>query len=95
MRRDAGVRVYQEKIAPPRRESAGVLLCQRTIQSLEQDNACLKERQAQILRNRISKAGGIVKVLLSSTAEILSHQPAVIATVDRQWTKYHLKTASK
>jgi hypothetical protein len=43
--------VYQEKIAAPRREPADVLLCQRKIKSLEQENAWLKERLAHILRD--------------------------------------------
>jgi hypothetical protein len=50
MRKDTRIMVYQEKIAPPRREPADVLLCQRKIKSLEQENAWLKERLAQILR---------------------------------------------
>ena len=47
MRKDTRIMVYQEKIAPPRREPADVLLCQRKIKSLEQENAWLKERLAQ------------------------------------------------
>jgi hypothetical protein len=43
--------VYQEKIGPLRREPSDVLLCQRKIKSLEQENAWLKERLAQILRD--------------------------------------------
>jgi hypothetical protein len=42
---------YQDNIALPRREPADVLLCQRKIKSLEQENAWLKERLAQILRD--------------------------------------------
>ena len=51
MSKDTHTMVYQEKIAPPRREPADVLLCRRTIKSLEQENAWLKERLAQILRD--------------------------------------------
>ncbi len=52
--------VYQEKIAPPRREPADVLLCQRKIKSLEQENARLKERLAQILRdNKAVQLAGV------------------------------------
>ena len=43
---------YQQKIALPRRESPDVLLCLRTIKSLEQENAWLKERLAQILQDK-------------------------------------------
>jgi len=43
--------VYQEKSDPPRREPADVLLCQRKIKSLEQENVWLKERLARILRD--------------------------------------------
>jgi hypothetical protein len=50
MREDTRIMVYQEKIASPRREPADVLLCRLRIQSLEQENARLKERLAQILR---------------------------------------------
>jgi hypothetical protein len=39
--------VFQEKIAPTQRLPADVLLCRRTITSLEQENALLKERLAQ------------------------------------------------
>jgi hypothetical protein len=48
--------VDQEKIAPPgplpviASEPADVLYSERTIESLEQENAWLKERLAQILR---------------------------------------------
>ena len=48
--------VYQEKIASPRREPADVLLCQLKIQSLEQENARLKERLAQILRVKAAES---------------------------------------
>ena len=41
--------VFQEKIAPTERVPADVLLCQRTIKSLEQENALLKEHLAQSL----------------------------------------------
>jgi hypothetical protein len=51
MREDTRIMLYQEKIALPRREPADVLLCQRKIKSLEQENAWLKERLAQILRD--------------------------------------------
>jgi hypothetical protein len=49
--------VYQEKIAPPctlpvRREPADVLLLRRTIESLEQENAWLKEQLARIIRDK-------------------------------------------
>jgi len=50
MRKDTRVMLYLVKIALPRREPADVLLCQRKIKSLEQENAWLKERLAQILR---------------------------------------------
>jgi hypothetical protein len=50
MRKDTCIMVYQEKFASPRREPADVLLCQLKIKSLEQENARLKERLAQILR---------------------------------------------
>ena len=49
MRKDTRIMVYQD-IASPRREPADVLLCQLKIKSLEQENAQLKERRAQILR---------------------------------------------
>jgi uncharacterized glyoxalase superfamily metalloenzyme YdcJ len=51
MRKDTRIMVYQERIEPPRREPADVLLCQRKIKSLEQENVWLKERLAQILRD--------------------------------------------
>jgi hypothetical protein len=51
MRKDTRIMVYQETTAPPRREPADVLLCQRKIKSLEQENAWLKERLAQTLRD--------------------------------------------
>ena len=35
---------YQQKVTPPFREPPDVLLCQRTIKSLQQENAQLKER---------------------------------------------------
>jgi hypothetical protein len=49
--------VYQEKIAPPGPLSApteppDVLLFQRTIESLEQENAWLKEQFARIVRDK-------------------------------------------
>ncbi len=47
--------VYQEKpphpLPVPTREPPDVLLCQRTIQSLEQENAWLKEQLARIALN--------------------------------------------
>jgi hypothetical protein len=43
------VMVYQEKIASPHRVPPDVLLCQRTVKTLEQENALLKERLAQSL----------------------------------------------
>jgi hypothetical protein len=46
------MKVHQEKIAPVHREPPDVLVCQRTIESLEQENAWLKERLAQILRDK-------------------------------------------
>jgi hypothetical protein len=52
IRKDNRIMVYQEKIASPRREPADVLLCQIKIKSLEQENARLKERLAQILRDK-------------------------------------------
>jgi hypothetical protein len=51
-REDTRIMVYQEKIPSPRREPADVLLCQIKIKSLEQENARLKERLAQILRDK-------------------------------------------
>ncbi len=45
------MRIHQEQFALPRREPPDVLLCQRTIKSLEQENAWLKKRLAQILRD--------------------------------------------
>jgi hypothetical protein len=51
MRKDTRIMVYQETTAPPLREPADVLLCQRKIKSLEQENAWLKERLAQVLRD--------------------------------------------
>jgi hypothetical protein len=52
MRKDTRIMLYQEKIPSPRREPADVLLCQIKIKSLEQENAQLKERLAQILRDK-------------------------------------------
>jgi hypothetical protein len=49
------MKVSQEKIAPPgppADEPPDVLHLQRTIESLEQENAWLKERLAQILRDK-------------------------------------------
>jgi hypothetical protein len=48
--------VYQEKIAargplPVLREPADVLLLRRTIESLKQENAWLKEQLARIIRD--------------------------------------------
>jgi hypothetical protein len=53
--------VYQEKIAPPNSlpilasEPSDVLRSQRTIESLELENARLKERLAHIIRSQIAK----------------------------------------
>ena len=53
--------VYQEKIAPPNSlpvlasEPSDVLRSQRTIESLELENAWLKERLARIIRSQIAK----------------------------------------
>ena len=61
--------VYQEKITPPDplpvlasdpfdvllSQRTDVLLSQRTIESLEQENAWLKERLARIIRSQIAK----------------------------------------
>ena len=50
--------VYHEKISPPgplsvlASEPSDVVLSQRTIESLEQENAWLKERLARIIRSR-------------------------------------------
>jgi hypothetical protein len=52
MRKDTRIMVYQEEISSPRREPPDVLLCQIKIKSLEQENARLKERLAQILRDK-------------------------------------------
>jgi hypothetical protein len=46
------MKVHQEKIALAHKEPPDVLVCQRTIESLEQENAWLKERLAQILRDK-------------------------------------------
>src|SRR6266404_830414 len=55
MRRYTRMMVYQEKpphpLPVPTREPPDVLLCQRTIQSLEQENAWLKEQLARIALN--------------------------------------------
>jgi hypothetical protein len=60
MRKDTRIMVHQEKIAPPRREPADVLLCRRKIKSLEQENAWLKERLAHILRdNKVAPLASI------------------------------------
>jgi hypothetical protein len=56
-----GFLMMQEKIAPPdplpvvASEPFDVLLSQRTIESLEQENAWLKERLAHIMRSQIAK----------------------------------------
>jgi hypothetical protein len=53
--------VYHEKISPPgplpvlASEPSDVLLSQCTIESLEQENAWLKERLARIIRSQIAK----------------------------------------
>jgi hypothetical protein len=53
--------VYHEKISPPgplsvlASEPSDVVLSQRTIESLEQENAWLKERLARIIRSQIAK----------------------------------------
>ena len=56
MRRYTLIMVYQEKPPHPLpvsiREPPDVLLLQRTIKSLEQENACLKEQLAHILRDK-------------------------------------------
>ena len=52
IRKEHAMAVHQGKIAPPRREHPDVLLCQSEIKSLEQENAWLKERLAQILREK-------------------------------------------
>ena len=49
--------IYQEKIAPPgplpdHTEPPDVLSFKRTIESLEQENACLKEQLARMLRDK-------------------------------------------
>ena len=61
MRRYTLIMVYQEKIAAPgplpvRREPPDVLLLQRTIKSLEQENAWLKERIAEVRRDKATSA---------------------------------------
>ena len=54
--------VYQEKIVPPgslpvlASEPPDVLLSQRTIESLEQENAWLKERIAEVRRDKAASA---------------------------------------
>jgi hypothetical protein len=56
MRRYTLIMVYQEKLPHPLpvsiREPPDVLLLQRTIKSLEQENAWLKEQLAHILRDK-------------------------------------------
>jgi hypothetical protein len=53
--------VYQEKIAPPGplpvlgSEPSDMLLSHHTIESLELENAWLKERLARIIRSQIAK----------------------------------------
>jgi hypothetical protein len=49
------VYLYQEKIAPPspvRTKPPDVLTLQHTIESLEQENAWLKEQLARIVRDK-------------------------------------------
>jgi hypothetical protein len=48
------VYLYQEKIAPlgPARTKPDVLTLQHAIESLEQENAWLKERLARIVRDK-------------------------------------------
>ncbi len=58
--------VYQEKIAPPEplaptREPPDVLLLDRTIESLEQENAWLKEQLARITRAQGVGLRGCIK----------------------------------
>jgi hypothetical protein len=50
-------------MALPRRESADVLLCQRKIKSLEQENAMLKERLAGLraLEHQIDRLSALLK----------------------------------
>jgi hypothetical protein len=50
-------------MASPRRESADVLLCQRKIKSLEQENAMLKERLASLttLEHQIDRLSALLK----------------------------------
>jgi hypothetical protein len=70
MSKDTHTMVYQEKIAPPRREPADVLLCRRTIKSLEQENAWLKERLSQILRgNKVAPLASIFEYKNGSACE--------------------------
>jgi hypothetical protein len=56
MRRYTLIMVYQEKPPHPLpvsiREPPDVLLLQRTIKSLEQENVWLKERIAEVLRDK-------------------------------------------
>jgi hypothetical protein len=56
MRKDTRIMAYQEEISSPRREPADVLICQIKIKSLEQENARLKERLAQILRVKAAES---------------------------------------
>jgi len=60
MRRYTLIMVYQEKPPPPlpvpTREPPDVLLLQRTITSLEQENAWLKERIAEVRRDKAASA---------------------------------------
>jgi hypothetical protein len=58
MRKETSMKVYQEKTAPPdplpvvSSEPSDVMLFQRAISSLEQENTWLKERLARLLRNQ-------------------------------------------
>jgi hypothetical protein len=56
----SAARLQANMMASPRRESADVLLCQRKIKSLEQENAMLKERLASLtaLEHQIDRQEG-------------------------------------
>jgi hypothetical protein len=50
---------YQQKVTPLFREPSDVFLCQRTIKSLQQENAQLKERLALQLDSLVAIKGDL------------------------------------
>jgi hypothetical protein len=56
MRRYTLIMVYLPPLPVPTREPPDVLLLQRTIKSLEQENAWLKERIAEVRRDKAASA---------------------------------------